>query len=124
MSTKGPPISDTRDAYELYVDLRRIEPESRTPLGPYVPPKTAAETATAERDARTPVDHPESLSQVLQSRGVHQVRLTSPQVTKSSHLRIRLRRKRLLRAGFARYVLMVLIVTALALVGLYFGRFG
>jgi hypothetical protein len=121
--TEGPPTSDTRDDYEIYVHLRRIDPASRTALGPYVPPKTAAESAIAERDARTAEDHSESLSQALQRRGVHQVRSTSPPVSESSHRRFRLRRKRRLLEHFARYALLVLIVTAMALAGLYFGQF-
>jgi hypothetical protein len=122
VSTEDPPISDTRDTYEIYVDLRRIEPGS-TPLGPHVPPKAAAESATAERDAHTAVDRPESLSKALHRRGVHQVRSTSPPVSKSSHQRFRLRPKRVLPPEFARYVLTVLIIAAIALAGLYFGPF-
>ncbi len=86
--------TDTHNTYEVYVDLRRAERDVRTPLGPYVPPETILEFASATVDMPAMPDRPQRLLEALESRGVRHTRLASRPLPGRGHHPDRLRPKR------------------------------
>jgi hypothetical protein len=86
--------TDTHNTYEIYVELRRPERDVHTPLGPYVPPETIVEFASAAVEMPAMADRPQRLLKALESRGVRQTRLPNRPLPGRGHHPDRLRPKR------------------------------